>query len=249
MRHSKRKNFLPNDFDELLDYLAFPGSISDDDRAILQTLDINLKQYPPRTVILRHGEQRNQTLLIRSGWACTYVLLPDGGRQITDYHLRGDLVFHVDPARKGPYDSLQAISELSVFEIPSREFMDVLKSAPTLTACVFAAFARYKAISSEHLTSLGRRKASIRTAYLLLELGVRLAKVGLADEEGYDCPLTQNDLADALGLTPIHMSRTLRELRQADLVSLHNGRLTFLDREALKNFAQFSDSYIIGGED
>lgn len=249
MRHSKRKYFLPSDFDELLDVVARPNTISKEDRAALQSLDINLKQYPPRTVIRRHGEQQNRTFLIRSGWACTYILLADGGRQITDFYVRGDLVIDADPTRKRTCDSLQAISELSVFEIPSRDLNAVLKEAPTLAAYLLSTLTRYKAISAEHLANIGRRRAAIRTAYLLLELGVRLQKVGLADDEGYDCPLTQSDLADALGLTPIHMSRTLRELREAELVNLHNGKLTVVDREALVNFAQFDAGYLGGGEE
>jgi CRP-like cAMP-binding protein len=245
MRHSNRKNFLPNDFDELLDILALLNKISGADRDALLSLDIALKQYPPRTVIRRHGEWQNRLFLIRSGWASTYILLPDGGRQITDFHVRGDLVVNVNPMKKYSSDSFQAISELSVFEIPSREFLALLENGSTsLSSMVLAALSRIKAISGEHLANLGRRRAAVRTAHLILELGVRLNTVGLFEEDGYDCPLTQNDLADALGLTTIHMSRTLRELRESGWMNLHNGRVTFMDRDALVNFAQFDPGYL-----
>lgn len=249
MRHSKSKNFLPSDFDELLDVLAHPTAISNDDRRLLQSLDIKIREYPPRTVIRRYGEHQNRTFLIRSGWACTYLLLPDGGRQISDYHVRGDLLLGFDPIGRPSFDSLQSISEISLFEIPSRELFEILGDAPSLSVCLYLALARNSAFTVEHLANLGRRRAAVRTAHLLLELGVRLQKVGLADSEGYKCPLTQNDLADALGLTPIHVSRTLRELRQAGWVELHNGHLEFLDREALKRFAQFESGYIFGGSE
>jgi CRP-like cAMP-binding protein len=250
MRHSNRKNFLPNDFDELLDILALPVSIADSDRDALSALDIALKQYPARTVIRRYGELQNRTFLVRSGWACSYILLPDGGRQITDFHLRGDVVISADPVKRHSYDSFQAISELSVFEIPSRELLEIMsEKAPTLTTMVLSTMTRSKSISGEHLANLGRRRAAVRTAHLLLELGVRLAKVGLSDDDGYDCPLTQNDLADALGLTSIHMSRTLRELRKSGWIEFHNGRVTFNDQDALINFAQFDPSYITRGQE
>ncbi len=246
MRHSNRKNFLPNDFDELLDILALPNKISDADREALLSLDIVMKQYPPRTVIRRYGEWQNRTFLIRAGWASTYILLPDGGRQITDFHVRGDLAINANPTKKYSSDSFQAISDLSVFEIPSREFLALIENGnSSLSSMVLTVLSRIKAISGEHLANLGRRRAAVRTAHLLLELGVRLEKVGLCEEDGYDCPLTQNDLADALGLTTIHMSRTLRELRQSGWMNFHNGRVTFTDREALVNFAQFDPGYVL----
>jgi CRP-like cAMP-binding protein len=245
MRHSNSTNFLPEDFDELLDALSFPKQLSEADKEAIHSLNILLKEYPPRTVVRSQGEYHNRTFLIRSGWACSYILLPDGGRQITNFYLRGDVILGVESLRKRSNESLQAISNLSVFELPTRALYATLESNPALSACFLANFVRHRAILAEHLANLGRRRAVVRTTHLLLEIGTRLQKVGLASVDGYECPLTQNDLADALGLTPIHMSRTLRELREAGWINLHNGRLTFLDREAAVNFAQFDPAYLI----
>lgn len=96
----------------------------------------------------------------------------------------------------------------------------------------------------EHLVGLGRRAASERTAHLLLELGARLRLVGIGDKAGYACPLTQYLLADALGLSAIHVNRVLRELREAGLVTFQGGQVTFDDYERLVDFAQFDRGYL-----
>ena len=96
----------------------------------------------------------------------------------------------------------------------------------------------------EHLVGLGRRDAIKRISHFLLELCTRLSLLGLGSTAGYDCPLTQYHLADALGLTSVHVNRVLRDLRQAELVSFRAGRVTFLDYEGLVDLAEFDPTYL-----
>ncbi|MDN3720500.1 Crp/Fnr family transcriptional regulator [Roseibium salinum] len=96
----------------------------------------------------------------------------------------------------------------------------------------------------EHLVGLGRRDADARMAHFLLELGSRLALVGMGGRAGYDCPLTQYHLADALGLSAVHVNRVLRQLRERGLVTFRNGRVTFDDYAALIDLADFDPAYL-----
>ena len=106
------------------------------------------------------------------------------------------------------------------------------------------AASRRSAIFQQHLTNLGRRSAMKRTAHLLLELHARLDMVSQQDGAGYVCPLTQYDLADALGLTPIHVNRMLRELRERELLEFRHGHVHFLNRPSLIDFAEFDPDYL-----
>lgn len=96
----------------------------------------------------------------------------------------------------------------------------------------------------EWVLNLGRRQAGPRMAHLFCELLVRLQAVGLADANSYDLPVTQGDLADTLGLTPVHVNRTLMDLRAAELIVFENRRLTILDLTRLRAFAEFKPNYL-----
>ena len=96
----------------------------------------------------------------------------------------------------------------------------------------------------EHLVNLGRRDADGRMAHFLLELGSRLALVGMGSQTGYDCPLTQYHLADALGLSPIHVNRVLKQLREAGLITFRHGRVTIHDHSRLVDLAEFDPAYL-----
>ncbi len=102
-------------------------------------------------------------------------------------------------------------------------------------------FLMNEAITVEHLASIGRRTAIERTAHFFLELGSRLSLVGLADVSEFVCPLTQYDLADALGLSAIHVNRVLRELREVKLLTFQDHKVTIHDRAGLKELAGYED--------
>ena len=99
----------------------------------------------------------------------------------------------------------------------------------------------------EHLVNLGRRSAEERAAHLLLELGARLNLVGIGDRTGFDCPLTQYHLADALGLSAVHVNRVLRHLREEGLVAFQKGRVGFDNFDGLRDLARFDTAYLDQG--
>ncbi|RUY01158.1 Crp/Fnr family transcriptional regulator, partial [Mesorhizobium sp. M7A.F.Ca.US.005.03.2.1] len=102
------------------------------------------------------------------------------------------------------------------------------------------------AVVAQHLTNVGRRSALARTAHLFLELMTRLERIGSVTRNSYECPLTQYDLADALGLTPIHVNRMLRELRERKFLEFRQGHVRVLDQQGLTKFAGFEQEYVDG---
>jgi CRP-like cAMP-binding protein len=124
------------------------------------------------------------------------------------------------------------------------DLLDAFRNTPRLATAVLWAASRDEAMVVEHLVGLGRRDAHARMAHFLLELGARLALVGMGDKTGYDCPLTQYLLADALGLSAVHVNRVLRQLREDRLVTFRDGHVAFDDYRGLVALADFDPTYL-----
>ena len=140
--------------------------------------------------------------------------------------------------------STEPVTTIEASEVMAAELLDAFNTTPRLAAAVLWAASRDEAMVVEHLVGIGRRDARERTAHFLLELGARLKLVGLATNEGYACPLSQYMLADALGLSPVHVNRVLRELRELELVTFQQGKVTFGDFDGLVTLADFDKHYL-----
>lgn len=206
-------------------------------------LETTPRIYPANTVVSRQGDANTRIFIVASGWSCISRHLSNGSRQIIDTPLRGE-VLGFPSFDGGGINSLTSVSELAIFEIPGQAFRKVLDHNATLGALFSRIVARQHAIAIERLTSVCRRSALERTAHYLLELAERLAPGSANVEHGYNCPLTQHDLADVLGLTPIHVNRTLRELRERGLVSFRAGVVEFINRAKLVKLAGFDKAYL-----
>ncbi len=209
----------------------------------LRLLNVCSKYYPARTLISRQGEIESRIFVIQSGWASVHRDLASGDRQIIDTPLIGDIIGV--RASEGPNNnSLSSISAVSLFEIP-RQLLGRTLFTQGRPASLFArVVARQHSILIEHLTNAGRRNALVRTAHYLLELRERLAVFGMVEDNGFNCPLTQQELADVLGLTTIHVNRTLRELRERELLSFRRGFVEFIDRQSLVKLCCFDADYL-----
>jgi CRP-like cAMP-binding protein len=153
-----------------------------------------------------------------TGWACAYKLLPDGGRQVIDFSVPGDFMGLRSVLLRTSDHAFAAVSDIVVAEVSAQQMIDTFQREPRLGAAILWVASRDEAMVVEHLVSIGRRSALVRTAHLLLELGLRLQLVGLGSQSGFACPLNQYLLANALGLTAIHVNRVLRQLRERGLV-------------------------------
>jgi CRP-like cAMP-binding protein len=136
------------------------------------------------------------------------------------------------------------VTDIVVAEVSARQMIDTFQRVPRLGAAILWAASRDEAMVVEHLVSIGRRSALVRTAHVLLELGLRLQLVGLGSQSGFACPLNQYLLADALGLTAIHVNRVLRQLREHGLVTFREGRVEFHDLAGLRTLAEYHSGYL-----
>ena len=182
--------------------------------------------------------------LVISGLAARYRMLSNGRRQITALILPGELCDLGHPVPRQGTGNVGAITACTVGEIPRSALFDAGALRPEWNAYAFQTLAREMDIASEWIVSLGQRSAYEATAHLFCELWERLSAIGLTDAMEFPFGLTQVDLADTLGLTPVHVNRTLRNLRQKGLLTIRGRRATILDHAALAQAADFDPSYL-----
>jgi CRP-like cAMP-binding protein len=218
----------------------------------LSTLELTLldrlhgrrKSFPAGRDIIHEGQVKRSAYILASGWVCSYKLLPGGTRQIVDFHIPGDFIGLRSILFRTADHNIEPVTRIEASEVQGGDLLEAFNAAPRLAAAVLWTASRDEAMVVEHLVSIGRRDARQRMAHFLLELGARLTLVGLATREGYACPLTQYLLADALGLSAVHVNRVLRELREDGLVTFQQGHVRFLDFDGLVGFADFDRTYL-----
>jgi len=219
-------------------------ALSDADLATLARFERRRRSFQPGHELIHEGQAKASAFILSEGWACSYKLLPDGERQIVDFQIPGDFLGLRSILFRTSDHSIEAVTRIEATEVLAADILDAFAQAPRLATAVLWAASRDEAMVVEHLVNLGRRSAEERMAHFLLELGARLALVGVGDRTGFDCPLTQYHLADALGLSAVHVNRVLRHLREEGLVTFRNGRVAFDDFPRLKTVGGFDTAYL-----
>ena len=189
--------------------------------------------------LLHEGDLRHAAYILQSGWGCSFKLLPDGGRQIITFPVPGDCVGLRSTLLRTSDHSFSALTDAVMTRIEASRLEQMFAEFPYLGAAVLWATSRDEAMIVEHLISIGRRSAIERTSHFFLELFDRLKLVGLTSRDEFDCPLNQYALADALGLSTIHVNRVLRQLRERNLMTFKEHRVALHDPAALKALAGY----------
>ncbi len=224
--------------------LAAFVALSADDISTMSDLYKRRRKFPVGRDMVYQGQKNQAAYIIASGWVCSYKLLPGGSRQIVDFQIPGDFLGLRSVLFRTADHNALPITPVEASEVQSTDLLAAFTQTPRLATAVMWAASRDEAMVVEHLVSLGRRSATERTAHFLLELGARLRLVGLGDKTGYKCPLSQYLLADALGLSAVHINRVLRELREANLMTFQKGKVTFDDYDGLVRLADFDRAYL-----
>lgn len=228
----------------LLRKLRARDEVSPAEEDLLRGLVAEAKDYPADRTIIREGEELSRSALLVDGFVARYKDFRDGRRQISALHIPGDYIDLHGFTLKRLDHSLLSLSPCTIAYAPHQRIREITEREPHLTRLLWLSTTMDAAIHREWEVSLGRRNALSRTAHLLCELAARLQVVGLADDSGYDFPLTQAELAECLGLTPVHVNRVLRELREAGLVTIRGKRVNILDMAGLIQAGEFDDTYL-----
>jgi len=211
----------------------------------LAGLAVSEQSWPRGDVLIEAGQAYDQILIIEAGWAIAHKILADGRRQVLRIILPGDMVGMHFAVADTAQSTVEALTPLRVSRFPAQNLMGIYHNLPRIGAAIAWMAAREEAILSEHLISVGRRSAFERLAHLFLELLRRLQLIDLAGERTMSLPVTQAVIADAMGLSIVHVSRTLRNLRQAGLVRINGQQLEIQDLAGLQDVAGFEDDFLM----
>lgn len=236
-------SFHPDD-NPLIRKLESVFSLSDDERRALENLPMQVTLLKADQDIVREGDRPSRSCVILSGIACTYKVTGDGKRQIVSFNLPGDLPDLQSLHLKVLDNSTGTISPYRVGFIPHGALRDICERYPRITAAFWRETLIDAAIFREWVMNVGRREAYSRMAHVLCELLVRLRAVGLAEDHACYLPITQSELADALGITAVHANRVLKELRTDGLIELQGSRLNIPDWEKLQQAGDFDPAYL-----
>ncbi len=210
-----------------------------------------IQSLSQRTIELERGKpllapQNDDVSLLLDGWGCRYKILSDGRRQITSFILPGDLT-GVRACLFGVADfEAEALTECTVAIINGSDIAALFNESSRLAAAITWASAREEAMLTEHVVSLGRRNAKERMAHLFLELHSRLESVGFVDRMAYGLPITQEMIADCLGLSIVHVNRTIKAMRNENLLEYYNGYVILKDAKRLKSICGFNSGHLEG---
>jgi len=218
--------------------------ISAEEEKEIRSLVSHTIQVPPDRTFIRHGQEVKESTLLLDGWMARAKDLPSGQRQLAELQLPGDFTdLHGFTLKRLDHD-IVSITQCTIGVVPHERLTAMTERFPHLTRVYWLMTNVDAAIQREWILSLGRRSAIARMANLFCELLTRLGIVGLTSENGFDFPLTQIELSECLGLTSVHVNRTLQELRRMCLIEVRDQRVQIKDVEALKGIAEFDATYL-----
>ena len=218
--------------------------ISPEEERAIRDAVADVRVLPAQRVAVRAGEDQSHSLVLLEGLMCRFKDLHDGERQICALHVPGDAPDLHSFTLKRLDHNLLALTPARVAILPHERLQRITRDFPHLTRVFWNLTNMDAAIHREWVLSLGRRTAAARMGNLFCELHARMKVVGLARGDEYDLPVTQATLAECLGLTPVHVNRTLKELREGGLLSFRSGRVQLLDHVGLARMAEFDPSYL-----
>ncbi len=217
--------------------------LNSDDRALVARHSRPLREIPPRRDLIREGDAPDDVFVILSGFACRYKMIEGGKRQIMAFFVPGDFCDFQVFILKQMDHSIGTLSRCQVVRI-RREAILEMTERPALARAFWWASLVDAATLREWLVNIGQRTAEARIAHLLCELLIRLEVVGLVKENSYTLPISQSDMADALGVTVVHTNRMLAVLREQGLIELDRHELVVRDIDGLKMRSGFNPNYL-----
>lgn len=194
--------------------------------------------------LISEGDPVDSIRVLLSGWLCRYKTLEDGRRQIVNFVVPGETCDAYAYLLSRMDHSIAAITPVTYAEIKRARLEKMVADDRSLAEAMWCETLLNNAIQREWAINLGRRVALERVAHLFCEMFERLRPVGLTDGNSCGLPVTQMDLADATGLSVVHLNRTLQELRATGLIVLRDRMLTINDLDALKDAAMYSPGYL-----
>lgn len=224
--------------------LRVRSEIGPEEERVIRSLVAETRRVAADQFVVRAGQELNSSLLLIDGWLIRSKDLPSGDRQVMELHVAGDFAdLHGFTLKRLDHDVI-SVSECTLAVVPHDRLLEISERYPYLARVYWRSTNVDAAITREMALSLAQRSAISRMAHLFCELHVRLGVVDKTQGNRFEFPLTQRELAECLGLTVVHVNRTLQELRRKGLVEAGNRQIAILDKPALEALAEFDPSYL-----
>jgi CRP-like cAMP-binding protein len=231
-------------FAGLLHRLERRARLADADRQALEALPHAVRAFPAGAHFVRDGDRPETCSLLISGFACRYKITGDGARQIVSFHMAGEFV-DLQNGFLGVADhGVQALTEAEAAIVPRQALRDLALGRPAIGEALWVDTLIDAAIFREWVVNVGRRDSRGRVAHLLCELSLRMQAAGLAEGHRYKLPMTQEQLADAVGLTSVHVNRVLKQLSEEGLISRDRRTIVIEDWQRMRQAGDFNDRYL-----
>jgi CRP-like cAMP-binding protein len=224
--------------------LALRSPLSDTEQRVLLGLPRHLARLDRSSYLVREGDAPAACAVLLSGFAYRNKIAGDGGRQILSVHLQGDLLDLQNCLLPVADHSVQALTRIQVAYIPYQALLAAAGNYPAIAQALLHDTLVDGSIFREWILNVGRRDARQRIAHLLCELAMRQEAAGLCKGPEYEWPMTQAEIADAAGLTTVHVNRTLQSMRSDGLISTSTGRVAILDWPGLQAAGDFTPTYL-----
>lgn len=218
--------------------------LTEEEKAILEGLPKRLKDYKAGADIIAEGSRPQESCLVLEGFTARAQHLSSGKTQLTAVHISGDFVDLHGFLLKQMDHGIVALSPCKVAFIPHASLRTITETNPHLARMFWLSTVVDGAIQRAWITCLGRRSAIQHLAHLICELYLRLEIVGQAENGKFEFPVTQSELGDMLGLSNVHVNRTLQELRSTQLIRWRGSTVHIDDFDRLRSFAEFDPLYL-----
>jgi CRP-like cAMP-binding protein len=215
--------------------------VSENELAVINDIKRDHLAVPAGTKIIRAGQDSPELYTLYSGWAFRFKTLPDGRRQILNFLLPGDLLGLQAAMFDAAQHGIEALTDVELCLLPRHKIWHLFGQMPELAFDVAWLGAREESRVDENLLSAGRRSAAERIAALILILYRRADALALTEDRTFAFPLSQQHIADALGLSLVHTNKTLARLRRMGMYTQANGSLTLTNPRILERVAQHFD--------
>jgi CRP-like cAMP-binding protein len=220
------------------------SALSEEDRQAILGLPYTLRTFEPQSYCTREGEQPMFCGVLVSGFAFRQKLTSEGARQILAVHIPGEPLDFQHLFLDEADHNVQTLTRAELAIIPRAAVQELARSRSRIGHAILVMMSIEASIFREWIVNVGRRDARTRIAHVLCEFAVRLRAQGIADEYRYELPMTQEQLADVTGLTPVHVNRTLKALSKEGLVVRTRRSVAFTDWERMREAGDFNQRYL-----
>lgn len=220
------------------------AELNDADRRLIAALPFTTENVRKHDYLVRDGDEAVRCAVLFSGYACRHKTTRKGARQIVSFHVSGDILNLQHVLLPRADHNVQAISDATVAWVPSRAMKALMRERPTIGEALCRDALIDASIFREWVLNVGRRDPKSRVAHMLCEFTSRREAADLGVPESLDLPFSQEQIADATGLTPVQVNRTLHALQAQGAISIHREQVHIVDGERMRTIADFDPAYL-----